>query len=259
MSEAGFSDDGFGEFDNTIEDDFGLQQGGPSAPPEGSQAGLDVEAAQPVNVVELFPNSDNMAKPRCVSCIAYVNLHVPVDLRELACNVCNIEFNPARSNAAIMRIRDPSCVGLIRNSGIITLTGAASVPAAKRAAEIIARVVRKGLNLGDKLSKITFRVKSLNVHFDLKHPIRLDDLHLRYPEGSYEPESFCGCIVKLHGEPSNPWHVTCSVFVSGKVAMMGAKTAKQVEAAYNKLLPMLAPFAKNSGVASSIIPPSSQT
>lgn len=253
MSDAGYnSDDGFNEFELDAEhEDLGLagEEGevpmGEAAGTAGRPGGPPLELPPPpVNVAELFPRSDRLARPRCVMCLAYVNLHTTVDLRELSCNVCNIEFNPAKANAAIMRIRDPSCVALIRNTGIVSLTGASSVPAAKRATEIIARVIRKALNKGPEMTKVTFRVKSLTIHFDLKHPIRLEDFQTRYPANcSYEPESFCGCVVRLNGPPSNPWRVACTVFVSGKVSIMGAQTAFQVECAYNTLLPMLAPFA----------------
>jgi transcription initiation factor TFIID TATA-box-binding protein len=181
------------------------------------------------------------------STISYVNLGVPIDLRKLACGACYVEFNPKRNSGAVMRIREPPCVAIVRNSGTMIITGASSVGAAKRGAELAARIIRRVLGLGDTLKEIVFRIKSLSIRFDLKHPIRLEELHHAHPDMcSYEPESFCACIVKLRGPTGNHWKVSANVFVSGKVNFVGARTADEVKWAYDTILPLLAPFARGA-------------
>ena len=220
---------------------------------DGAMAGDPSAFAPPeVDVKALFPNSDEMAQPRICSTICYVNLGVPVDLRKLACGACYVEYNTKRNAGAVMRIREPPCAAIIRSSGTMIITGASSVGAAKRAAELAARVIRKVLRLGDKLKQIVFRVKSLTVRLDLKHPLRLEDMHLKNQNiCSYEPETFCGCIVRLRGPAANPWKVSANVYVSGKCTFVGARSTDEIRWAYNTLLPIIAPFAKGSTMSQS--------
>ena len=195
------------------------------------------------SIKALFPNAPENLFPVVVGTIAQASLGVGVDLRKLSCGTRNVEFIPTRSAVATMRLRDPSCACLIRNSGFITITGAASTPAARRAAEICARIIRKVLGL--TFTSFQFRVRSVMTRFNLGHPIRLEELKNAHPSiCSYEPESFCGAIVKLRGPSTNEWAVTCTVFVTGKVTMLGARSTEEVRYAFHTLLPLLEKFAK---------------
>jgi transcription initiation factor TFIID TATA-box-binding protein len=258
-----------GEYDDELDfelanegDDVGAQTGfglltSSLAGGDGSLADqlVDGKYPQEVDVAALFPNSDDQAVPRVCNTICYANLGLPIDLRKFACGACFVEYNPKRNAGAILRIREPPCVAIVRNSGTMILTGASSVGAAKRGAELAARIIRKVLQLGDKLTQIVFRVKSVSVRFDLKHPIRLEELHERRKDiSSYEPESFCGCIVRLKGPHGNPWSVVAHVFVSGKVTMTGARSLDEVKWAYHTLLPILVKHAKG-GNPSALAPP----
>jgi transcription initiation factor TFIID TATA-box-binding protein len=217
-----------GEFPSTS----ALQLGDLGAPPK-----ID-------NISELFPNAPSNLFPMVVGCVAQAQLGVGVDLRKLCSGARNVEFVPSKTSTATMRLREPSCVCLVRNSGSISVIGAVSASAAKQAAELCARIVRKVLD-DVRIDSFRFRIRSVLTRFSLGHPIRLDTLQREYSSFcAYEPETFCGCIVKLRGPETFPWAVTCNVYVTGKVTIVGARSDREVAAAFYTLLPMLANHAK---------------
>jgi TATA-box binding protein (TBP) (component of TFIID and TFIIIB) len=269
--------------------------------------------------------------------------------------------------AVLIRLREPDCAAMVRMSGAVTMTGCCSVPAARRAAVIVCKVIRRAMRWpataeehqrrlleaqqqsgvkpeqgatgrnddaaddveedeprtqaallaaaaaagaaagssgaspaaasADPAAQFTapfnralFTVQTMNVRFDLRHPIRLEALHRALPDrSSYEPESFCACLVRLSGVIPLPpalaqgganaaagvssdasttlavpqaagvatgvtgltqieWRATVAVFASGKCIMMGARDMAEVEAAWNGLLPILAPHSVKTAV-----------
>jgi transcription initiation factor TFIID TATA-box-binding protein len=209
---------------------------------------LRFESTPPrVDVARMFPDSNDTARPRIVNTLATLTLGRVVDLRILACNARNVEYDPHR-HAAVMRLREPPCAALIRVSGACMIAGAASVPAAKRAAVLIARVVRAVMGWRDELKTVTFAVKSIMVRFDLRHPVRLEELAQRRPEAaSYEPETFCGCTVKMRGIASGvEWAAACNVYVSGKINITGVRSMEALQAAYDAVLPVIAECARGA-------------
>jgi TATA-box binding protein (TBP) (component of TFIID and TFIIIB) len=198
------------------------------------------------DVRALFPSSDDMARPHVCSVIADVRLGPSrvVDLLKLATSVRNVEVCPARKTA-VLRLREPRCAVAVRLCGVITISGCANVVAAKRAATIACKVVRRAMGWPvDELRTALFTINTATVRFDLKHPLRIDRLAaLHTRETNYEPESFSGCTVRLTGTLSGStrrWAATALVFASGRVVITGACTAQEVKCAYNGLLPYLA-------------------
>lgn len=196
------------------------------------------------NICELFPNAPSNLFPVVVGCVAQAQIGVGVDLRKLSCGARNVEFVPSKTSTATMRLREPSCVCLVRNSGSISVIGAVSVSAAKQAVELCVRIIRRVLS-DPRIDSFRFRVRSVLTRFSVGHPIRLNNLQEEFSKVcAYEPESFCACIVKLNGTNAFPWSVTCNVFASGKVTMVGARSDREVAAAFYTILPMLSRHSK---------------
>lgn len=150
---------------------------------------------------ELFttPESVILATPIVVNCIGLVYLGCGVDLRALACSVRNVEYNCSRAPRAVLRLVEPHCSAIIRSNGVVTIVGSGSVQATKTAAELTARIIRCALGLTDLLA-VKFRLRTLMVRFDLQRPIRIGNLAADNPGcASYEPETFCACILRLTG------------------------------------------------------------
>lgn len=239
------------------DDDFAFPDGGAGGG-NGLNTAADADgadAAPPViqNVQQYLPNVAPNAFPVVVAVLAQADLGVGVDLRELSCATRNVEFMPnSRIASATMRLHEPSAVVLVRNSGSLTIIGAASVSEARQAAELAARIIRKALSLD--FEAFRFRVRSIMARFNACSPVRLDELahhHLNEEEspgvggvfGSYEPERFNGCTVRLVGKSAhNRWNVSCTVFVTGKINLLGARSLDELRFAFDALVPILAKY-----------------
>lgn len=241
--------DTFDDFDALVDDP---QQ---SSPCTEAQRNARIEGVPPkVDVKRMFPDSDEQATPTITSAIAYGHCGRPLDLRKLAVSVRNTEYVP-KKQLLTLRLREPTCVVSIRASGSLQVMGAANAAAARIAITLTAQIIRIATGLTDELKQVAFALKSFTVRFDLKHPIRLEELHHGYPEiCSFEPESFCACHVKLSGlSEGKQWNVTAAVFVSGKVVMTGGNSSKSIEWAYNALLPLLAKYAHGAECTQGIL------
>ena len=67
--------------------------------------------------------------------MATVNLACALELKQIALNARNAEYNPKRFAAVIMRIREPKTTALIFSSGKMVCTGAKSEESSKNAAK----------------------------------------------------------------------------------------------------------------------------
>lgn len=241
---------------------------GPPLSDDGAGVGEvdDMEVPEPIEDVRLhLPNVHAAnAFPVVVSVVSQAELGVGVDLRDLSSATRNVEFMPnERIAAATMRLHDPSATILVRTSGSLTIVGAASIGESRQAAEVAARLIRKALRL--EFEAIRFRVRSLMARFNMCSPVRLEALacHRLGEPGdplskglsgvfcSYEPDRFMGCIVRLVGKSKkSQWSVSCTVFVTGKVNMMGARSMDELKFAFDALVPIVSLYIpKPSGAA----------
>lgn len=87
---------------------------------------------QPIQTVdrELHPSG---IIPTIQNIVATVDLGTKLDLRKIALNARNAEYNPKRFSAVIMRIREPKTTALVFGSGRLVCTGARSEQLAKEA------------------------------------------------------------------------------------------------------------------------------
>jgi TATA-box binding protein (TBP) (component of TFIID and TFIIIB) len=75
--------------------------------------------------------------------VSTVNLGCQLDLKRIALQARNAEYNPKRFAAVIMRIRNPRTTALIFGSGKMVCTGAKSEEDSLQAARRYARVIQK--------------------------------------------------------------------------------------------------------------------
>merc|ERR1719471_1065007 len=133
--------------------------------------------------------------PQLQNIVATVNLGITLDLKKIAMQARNAEYNPKRFAAVIMRIRDPRTTALIFSSGKMVCTGAKSEEKAKLAARKYARIVQK---LGFPTKFKDFKIQNMVGSCDVKFPIRLEGLVLTHSQfSSYEPELFPGLIYRM--------------------------------------------------------------
>ncbi|XP_020092615.1 TATA-box-binding protein-like isoform X2 [Ananas comosus] len=169
--------------------------------------------------------------------VSTVNLDCKLDLKAIALQARNAEYNPKRFAAVIMRIREPKTTALIFASGKMVCTGAKSEQQSKLAARKYARIIQK---LGFPAKFKDFKIQNIVGSCDVKFPIRLEGL--AYSHGafsSYEPELFPGLIYRMK-QPK----IVLLIFVSGKIVLTGAKVRDETYAAFENIYPVLTEFRK---------------
>jgi transcription initiation factor TFIID TATA-box-binding protein len=177
-------------------------------------------------------------KPTIINIVSTVNLDCKLELKSIALQARNAEYNPKRFAAVIMRIREPKTTALIFASGKMVCTGAKSEVQSKLAARKYARIIQK---LGFPAKFKDFKIQNIVGSCDVKFPIRLEGL--AYSHGafsSYEPELFPGLIYRMK-QPK----IVLLIFVSGKIVLTGAKVRDETYTAFENIYPVLTEFRKN--------------
>ncbi|KAJ8763182.1 hypothetical protein K2173_025567 [Erythroxylum novogranatense] len=191
------------------------------------------EGSQPVDLSK-HPSG---IVPTLQNIVSTVNLDCKLDLKQIALQARNAEYNPKRFAAVIMRIREPKTTALIFASGKMVCTGAKSEQQSKLAARKYARIIQK---LGFPAKFKDFKIQNIVGSCDVKFPIRLEGL--AYSHGafsSYEPELFPGLIYRMK-QPK----IVLLIFVSGKIVITGAKVRDETYTAFENIYPVLTEFRK---------------
>lgn len=176
--------------------------------------------------------------PTIQNIVSTISVGCKLDLKKIALQARNAEYNPKRFAALIMRIRTPRTTALIFSSGKMVCTGAKSENESKLAARKYARIIQK---LGFPAKFLDFKIQNIVGCVDIQFIVRLESLHMYHQRFcSYEPEIFPGLIYRML-QPK----VVLLVFVSGKVVITGAKTREEIYDAFNNLYPILKSFKKS--------------
>jgi transcription initiation factor TFIID TATA-box-binding protein len=155
-----------------------------------------------------------------------------LNLDEIASKARNVEYNPKRSNALVMRIRNPKTTALCFKSGKLLVMGAKSEANCRQAGRKFARIMQK---LGYPARFIEFKVLNLVATAKTNFPIRLETLLLAHQTfAHYEPEIFPGLIYRI----ANP-KVVLIIFASGHIVFTGAKEYTTITSAFRCILPVL--------------------
>ncbi|CAH2053817.1 unnamed protein product [Thlaspi arvense] len=188
------------------------------------------------NPVDLTEHPSGIV-PTLQNVVSTVNLDCKLDLKAIALQARNAEYNPKRFAAVIMRIREPKTTALIFGPGRMVCTGAKSEESSKTAARKYARVVQK---LGFPAKFKDLKIQNIVGSCDVKFPIRLEGLaYAHYAFSSYDPEMFPGLIYKM----KSPM-IVLLIFVSGKIVITGAKRREDTYKAFENIYPVLTGFKK---------------
>nr|6NJQ_A Chain A, TATA-box-binding protein 1 [Arabidopsis thaliana]6NJQ_B Chain B, TATA-box-binding protein 1 [Arabidopsis thaliana] len=188
------------------------------------------------NPVDLSKHPSGIV-PTLQNIVSTVNLDCKLDLKAIALQARNAEYNPKRFAAVIMRIREPKTTALIFASGKMVCTGAKSEDFSKMAARKYARIVQK---LGFPAKFKDFKIQNIVGSCDVKFPIRLEGLAYSHAAfSSYEPELFPGLIYRMKVPK-----IVLLIFVSGKIVITGAKMRDETYKAFENIYPVLSEFRK---------------
>ena len=170
--------------------------------------------------------------PTLHNVVASFEVGCTLDLAIIASKARNVEYNPKRNNALVMRIRDPKTTALLFHSGKLLIMGAKSETNCRLAGRKFARILQK---LGYPARFTEFRVRNLVATAKTDFPIRLEALMLAHQSfAHYEPEIFPGLIYHIQ----NP-KVVLLIFSNGQIVFTGAKDYFTITSAFRSILPVL--------------------
>jgi transcription initiation factor TFIID TATA-box-binding protein len=208
-----------------------------------TDAGINITELNNSNQIVVATVRRPQEEPTLQNIVSTVDLKCRLDLKTIALNARNTEYNPKRFAAAIMKIRNPKTTALIFSSGKMVCTGAKSEDDSKKAAKKYAKTIK---NMGFEVKFMDFKVQNIVASADVGFAIRLESLSHRHAEFcQYEPEIFPGLIYRIY-QPK----VVVLIFVSGKIVLTGAKTREQIKEAYANILPALQMHKKEDGTLS---------
>ena len=207
---------------------------------------LNNKATSNSNINEISTIIKNSAlQPKLQNIVSTANLCCKLDLREIALQARNAEYNPKRFAAVIMRIKQPKTTALIFSSGKMVCTGAKSEDESRKAARKFAKIIK---SLGFQVEFKEFKVQNIVGSCDIKFKIHLTKLNTalgglndkaKNQKGRkfichYEPEAFPGLIYHM----TQP-EIVLLIFVSGKIVLTGAKQKNEIYEAFDKIYPLL--------------------
>jgi transcription initiation factor TFIID TATA-box-binding protein len=187
-------------------------------------------------------------EPKLQNIVSTANLCCKLDLRHIALQARNAEYNPKRFAAVIMRIKEPKTTALIFSSGKMVCTGAKSEEESRKAARKFAKIIK---SLGFQVEFKEFKVQNIVGSCDIRFKIHLTKLNTalgglndkaKNHKGRkfichYEPEAFPGLIYHM----TQP-EIVLLIFVSGKIVLTGAKQKEEIYQAFHKIFPLLKKF-----------------
>ncbi|KAM9773628.1 uncharacterized protein LOC133171356 [Syngnathus typhle] len=203
---------------------------GPSSfPPPSSSAAASSSRRRPAARWSVKPRTG----PQIQNVTSSVKLGCDLDLEFIARNSWNVQHLSTVFKSLVMKIRKPQTTARIFQSGILFCTGAKSEDESRVAAR---KFAFKILKLGYPARFLDFKV--LNIGGTCKtFPINLEDLFsAKQDHCSYEPELFPA--LQYNFRPG----MTASIFSSGSVSLVGAKTEDEFYRAFGTLDAILKNF-----------------
>ncbi len=163
--------------------------------------------------------------------VASASVGVELDLKQLAEELDEVEYDPGRFPGAICRVKEPKTAILFFRSGKIVCTGARSLQSVRDVIDMMMKKMRAIDIMVDESPEIT--VQNIVATADLGARIRLKiiAISLGLENVEYEPEQFPGLVYRVR-DPK----VVALLFSSGKVVCTGAKKIADIETAVNFII-----------------------
>ena len=193
------------------------------------------ESSKTEDKIEMLPFIENIVSTANFGCL--------LNLREIALQAKNAEYNPRRFSAVIMKIKEPKTTALIFSSGRIVCLGAKTEEDSKKACKKFGKIIK---SLGYPAVFKEFKIENIVGSVDVKFNISLMKLYLHIVKNFnsgikryivYFPEVFPGLIYRMI-EPK----IVLLVFNSGKMVLTGGKNRNEIYDGFKKIYPLLNMF-----------------
>ena len=175
--------------------------------------------------------------------VSTANFGCLLNLREIALQAKNAEYNPKRFSAVIMKIKEPKTTALIFSTGKIVCLGAKTEEDSKKACKKFGKIIK---SLGYPAIFKEFKIENIVGSVDVKFNISLMKLNFYIAKNfnsqirryiAYVPEVFPGLIYRLI-EPK----IVLLIFNSGKIVLTGGKYRNEIYDGFKKIYPVLNMF-----------------
>jgi transcription initiation factor TFIID TATA-box-binding protein len=197
----------------------------------------------PIETKESSKIEDKIILPFIENIVSKANFGCLLNLREIALQAKNAEYNPKRFSAVIMKIKEPKTTALIFSTGKIVCLGAKTEEDSKKACKKFGKIIK---SLGYPAIFKEFKIENIVGSIDVKFNISLMKLYLHIVKNFnsgvtryivYEPEVFPGLIYRMI-EPK----IVLLVFNSGKMVLTGGKNRNEIYDGFKKIYPLLNMF-----------------
>jgi transcription initiation factor TFIID TATA-box-binding protein len=171
--------------------------------------------------------------------VATFNAGRRLNLKRIAQLARNVEYNPKRFAAVVMRFRDPKCTAMIFTSGKVVVNGARSEKDSKLGCKKTLRVLQRLSDIGlvERTLK-EYGVCNIVAKDSLNQPIRLDGIAYNYEDWvTYEPEVFPAAIFRVV-KPRG----TVLIYSTGSLVFTGCESEELLRSLYDSVIPVLLPF-----------------
>jgi len=190
------------------------------------------ESSKTEDKIEILPNIENI--------VSTANFGCQLNLREIALQAKNAEYNPRRFSAVIMKIKEPKTTALIFSSGRIVCLGAKTEEDSQKACKKFGKIIK---SLGYPAIFKEFKIENIVGSLDIKFNISLNKLYFHIIKNFnsglrryvvYEPEVFPGLIYRMV-DPK----IVLLIFNSGKMVLTGGKDRNDIYEGFRKIYPVL--------------------
>lgn len=163
-----------------------------------------------------------------------IELEDKLDLKKISQNQENIEYNPEKFPALVLKINDPKATLLIFSTGKMVVTGLRKAEEIANCLDKVKKIFEKtGIKIKNPIITIENVVASENLHRE----VDLNMAAIVMENVWYEPEVFPGLIFRMQ----NP-KVTFLIFSTGRIVCTGAKDNNILRKAILRLIEILAAF-----------------
>ena len=169
---------------------------------------------------------------------------VDLNLRKITSELWNIQYDPSKFSAAILRLRNPQCVILLFKTGKYVVTGCRSIPESVMARRRCGRMLEK---LGYDVRILPYEIQNITGSYSIeKYEIKkLESLSKILNQASLEPELFPGLIISPNKKGcieilgNSHENIRFLVFRSGKAIITGCKSLESLRKGYLHLNGMI--------------------
>jgi transcription initiation factor TFIID TATA-box-binding protein len=154
-----------------------------------------------------------------------------IDLNKLVSKLSSdAEYFPDNFPGLVYHMKKPKASFLIFSSGKATCVGTASEKDAKEAIENMLKLL-KDMGIDVKIPKI--EIQNIVASTKLDARLDIDKMAFELENSEYEPATFPGLVYKMEGS------VTFLIFGTGKIVCVGARSTKNIEESFDRLVKKL--------------------